>query len=318
MKHINQVVLPFALVASLTIPVPLVAGECGFQRAFLQRDEGGKATVVVYQGQPVPQLGNVRPLLFVSSLKVNTDGARTSYHQDDVTGRRCATDPQTVPCAVNNIRNAFRNRSLPVSEFEKVRDAGYPDAATWKLLNPKVIEKNQATKKPCITPDGYLVSMTANPSVADGHKREGDCDQEKWIDAFTVPAIVVPGASQFQVLGTKVRNMVVAFAPGASMRVVPGIVGDVGPRQELGEATVAMNRTLNGLPETDLPKHRPDALTRFQVERAAVLVFPGAATVLPYPITPARVASAGDEVLSKFGGAGKVYRCLKDELGIAF
>lgn len=318
MKRIDDMVRPLALVAALLSPVTSGAGECGFKRAFLQEDEGGKSRVAVYRGQAVPLLGDVRPLLFVTSLKVNTDGARMSYHQDDVTGRRCVADPQAGPCAVNNIRNAFRNTALPTSAFEQVRDAGYPDAATWKLLNPKVIEKNNTTRKPCITPDGYLVSMTSNPSVADGHRRQGDCDQEKWIDAFTVSAVVVPRESQFQALGTMVRNVVVALAPGGSMRTVPGIVGDVGPRQELGEATVAMNRMLNGLPATELPKHRLDALTRFQVKRAAILVFPGAASVLPYPITPARVAGAGDEVLSKFGGAGKVYRCLKDELGISF
>jgi len=55
---------------------------------------------------------------------VNTDGTKPSYNENDVTRRRCATDPSATRCAINNIRNAFRDHLRPESDFEAVHDAG--------------------------------------------------------------------------------------------------------------------------------------------------------------------------------------------------
>jgi hypothetical protein len=186
------------------------------------------------------------------------------------------------------------------------------------VLSPQIIEKNAQTGKPCTSTDGYLVSMTADVAIAGGFNRQGDCDQSKWIDALAVPALVVPGESRFLAHGVTKRSIVIAFSPGTTKRVVPGIVGDVGPPGELGEASVAMNRMLNGLPETEVPKHRRDAVQRFQAGRTAVLMFPGTSAVLARPITPQRVADAGNAALTKFGGADKLYSCIRDEIDRSF
>jgi hypothetical protein len=307
-----------ALVPVVAIPLNAVAGACGFQRLFQQADEGGAQTVQVYQGDPVPALGNARPLLFITSLKVNTDGTKISYHQDDVTGRRCAADPTATPCAINNIRNAFRNHKRPVSDFVAIRDAGYPNPHTWQVLSPNIIERDAKSGKPCITSDGYLVSMTADVAIAGGFNLQGNCDQAKWIDALAVPALVIPGESRFLALGVAKRTTVIAFSRSGTKRVVPGIVGDIGPRAELGEASVAMNRKLNGLPETEVPRHRGDAIERFQAGRTAVLVFPGKAAVLARPITPQRADDSGRATLAKFGGDSKIYGCIKEEIDPSF
>ena len=312
-----------ALIAT-SISTNVYAGQCGFQPAFDRPDEGGSVTVKVFQGSAVPALGGARPLLFiVGSLKVNTDGAKVSYNQNDPTGLRCQSSPGAASCAINNVRNAFRDHHRPVSDFEAVRDAGYPLPKTWQVLSQKIIEKNKITGKPCISADGYLVSMTADVAVAGGFAKEGDCDQAKWIDALTVPALVIPGneenlPSQFLSLGVAKRSLVIAASRSATKRVVSGIVGDIGPGRELGEASVAMNRTLNGLPDTEQPKHRDDAKERFQAGRTAVVLFPGSSSVLARPITGARVAAAGADILAKFGGAEKLYGCIKDEIDPAF
>ena len=305
-------------ILAASIPGNAFAAQCGFQFAFDRPDEGGSKTVRVFKGNPIPTLGNQRPLLFITSLKVNTDGTRISYHQDDPTGRRCAANPNATPCAINNVANAFRDHKRPVSDFEAIRNAGYPLPKTWQVLNPNIIEKNKKTGKPCIAADGYLVSMTADVAVPGGFARQGDCDQTKWIDALTVPALVIPGGSQFVNLGVTKRSLTIAFSPSATRRVVPGIVGDIGPADEIGEASVAMNRMLNGLPDTDQPKHRQDAIARFQAGRSAILVLPGAASVLARPITPARVAQAGSDAMAKFGGVEKLYGCIKDEVDASF
>jgi hypothetical protein len=307
----------------IAAPARALAGQCGFQHAFDRSDEGGAATVKVFQGNAIAALGNAKPLLFITSLKVNTDGSKISYHQDDPTGRRCHSDPAAAPCAINNIRNAYRDPSKPESAFTILRDAGYPNPATWEVLSPDIIEKSAATGKPCITPDGYLVSMTADVAVAGGFGRVGDCDPSKWLDALTIPSIVIPKSSaaapsQFVQLGLTRRSVVVAASGSATKRVVPGIVGDLGPANELGEASVAMNRALNGLPDTERPKHRQDAIARFQAPRTAVLLLPGNELVLARPVTAARVAEAGADALARFGGAEKLYGCIREEIDPAF
>jgi hypothetical protein len=300
-----------------------LAGQCGFQRAFDRPDERGTSVVGVFEGNPIPALGNAKPLLFITSLKVNTDGTKISYHQDDPTGLRCQNDPAAAPCAINNIRNAYHDSARPESAFTDVRDAGYPNPQTWQVLSPDIIEKSAATGKPCITPDGYLVSMTADVAIDGGFRRVGDCDPSKWIDALTVPAIVIPKSSaalpsQFLQLGLAKRSLVVAVSRSATKRVVPGIVGDLGPTNELGEASVAMNRALNGLPDTEQPKHRRDTVARFQAGRTAVLLVPGSEFVLARPITGSRVAEAGADALRRFGGVEKLYGCIREEIDPGF
>ena len=300
------------------------AGSCGFRHAFTRSDERGTASVKVYEGDSVVSLGGKRPLLFITSLKVNTDGTKISYHPNDPTGRRCASDPNASPCAVNNIRNAFRDHTKPVSDFIAIRDTGYANLQrVWQVLSPDIIEKSAQTGKPCLTSDGYLVSMTADVAVAGGWNRVGDCDQSKWIDALTVPAIVLPKKtastpSQFLARGVAKRSLVTAISRGPNRQVVHGVVGDFGPANEMGEASIAMNRALNGLPETEAPKHRQDAIDRFQAGRSAILLFPGDGFILDRPISGPRIATAGQAALTAYGGADHIIECIKDEIDPAF
>ncbi|MGH8603951.1 MAG: hypothetical protein ACREXR_14640, partial [Gammaproteobacteria bacterium] len=168
------------------------------------------------------------------------------------------------------------------------------------------------------TPDGYLVSMTADVAVAGGFNRVGDCDQSKWIDALTAPAIVLPKNSQFPTFGIGKRSLVAALSRSPAHRTVFGVVGDIGPAEEIGEANIAMNRELNGLAASDQPKHRQDAIDRFQAGRSAILLFPGLDFVLDRPISGARIAAAGGDALTKFGGARKLIDCIHDEFDPAF
>lgn len=302
---------------------PAGAGQCNFKKVFTRPDEKGTATVEVFEAKALSLPSGKHPLLFITSLKVNTDGTKISYHQDDPTGRRCETNPSARPCAINNIRNAYRDHTKPISDFTAIRNAGYPNPKTWQVLSPHIIEKNAKTGKPCITQDGYLVSMTADVAVNGGHNRVGDCDQSKWIDALTAPAIVLPKntppvPSQFLSFGVDKRSLVVALSQSPSHRTVFGIVGDYGPAKEIGEANIAMNRELNGLPANDQPKHRQDAIERFQAGRSAILLFPGPDFVLDRPIAGARIAAAGADAVMKFGGARKLIDCIHTEIDPGF
>lgn len=300
----------------------MAASQCNFKHVFTRPNAGGSA-VKVYEARAVALPNGKHPLLFITSLKVNTDGAIISYHQFDPTGNRCEANPTDTPCAINNIRNAYRNHTKPVSDFTSIRDDGYPLPKTWQVLSKDIIEKDDSTGKPCITQNGYLVSMTADVAVDGGHGRVGDCDPSKWIDALTAPAIVLPkkttsNPSEFIANGVKMRSLVVAVSKSPNNRTVFGIVGDHGPANKIGEANIAMNRELNGLPANDQPKHRKDAVNRFQAGRSAILLFPGSDFVLDRPISGSRIATAGADALAKFGDTRKLIKCIHDDIDPAF
>lgn len=298
--------------SALTFAITLFAGTvsaqqtCPLQQAFTQPDEGGAVSVKVFRAGSGGAIDGVRPLFFkVPNLKVNTDGTRISYKADDPRGQNGA---------INNIRNAYNNSARPVSDFEAIRDANWlPRSRVWQVLSDSIIEKDARPGReglPCMDDKGFLVSMTADTAVAGGFNRVGDCDQSKWIDAATVPALVIPQSSQFGTLGVKKRSVVVAMTTAAPRRVVLGIVGDAGPSKELGEASVAMNGQLNGLASGALPANRQDAIARFQAPSVIVMVLPGNANVSPRPVTAASVEAFAKSRFDAWGGKARLEACL--------
>jgi hypothetical protein len=239
----------------------------------------------------------------VSNLKVNTDGTRISYEVDD---------PRAVNGAINDIRNAL-HKGFTVADFERVaRNNWEPLDETWRVLSAKVIEKDAKTGRPCVTGDKYLVSKTAEVAVAGAQGRDGDCDQSKWLDALTIPALVLPVSSEFQSGKALTRNFVVAMTLGEPRRLVNGIVGDTGPEDELGEASVEMNRMLNGLPPGTIPRNGKDAIERFQAPKSLILVFTGASNRLSYPITPQRIAEQVRHRFDAWGGENRLAACANE------
>jgi hypothetical protein len=88
-----------------------------------------------------------------------------------------------------------------------------------------------------------------------------------------------------------------------------GIVGDTGPEDELGEASVEMNRILNGLPPGTIPRNGKDAVQRFQAPKSIILVFAGPSNRLDYPITPQRVTDHVKARFDTWGGEARLALC---------
>jgi hypothetical protein len=80
-----------------------------------------------------------------------------------------------------------------------------------------------------------------------------------------------------------------------------GIVGDTGPEHEIGEASVAMHRILNGLPEGAVPTNRADAERRIQGPRTILLVLPGEKNRAPRPLDAASVKAFAEARLNAWG-----------------
>jgi hypothetical protein len=274
---------------------------CDFRPAFTRADEKGTQRVQVYQSAADSRIGGARALLFISPLKVNTDGTRKSYN---------ARDPRARTIAINNILNAMP-RGKTIAQLEAAYRAGWPLPETWTILSTGVIERNRVTGKPCIDSAGYPVSKTSEVAVRGGFARDGDCDQSKWLDALEVNALVLPkGSTEFEARNATNRTPVVAMTLNPARRVALGIVGDKGPVAELGEASVAMNRTLNGLPDDALPANYADAVARFQAPRSAVLLFPGAAHKVAYPLSRSSVNAATGAIFERWGGKRRLEACI--------
>jgi hypothetical protein len=288
------------ILCALAVASCQAAENCGFSAAFTRPDERGTTRVQVYKGVAEPRSGDSEPMAFLSMLKVNTDGTRISYKVDD---------PRAVNGAINNIGNALR-RGFTVADFERVARNGWePVADTWRVLSANVIEKDAKTGKPCVTAANYLVSKTADVALAGAWSRDGDCDQSKWIDALTIPALVLPSRSEFQARKALTRNFVVAMTLGQPRQIAYGIVGDTGPEDELGEASVEMNRILNGLPPGTIPRNGKDAVQRFQAPKSIILVFAGPSNRLDYPITPQRVTDHVKARFDAWGGEARLALC---------
>jgi hypothetical protein len=284
--------LRMVMLCALATSCCQAAETCGLSAAFTRPDERGTQRVQVYSGSEA--------LAFVSSLKVNTDGTRISYKVDD---------PRAMNGAINPIGNALR-RGFTVADFERVAGANWePVAETWRVLSANVIEKDARTGKPCVAAGNYLVSKTADVAVAGAWRRDGDCDQSKWIDALTIPSLVLPSPSEFQTRKALTRNLVVAMTLGQPRQLAYGIVGDTGPNDELGEASVEMNRILNGLPAGAIPRNGKDAVQRFQAPKSIILVFAGASNRLGYPVTPERVTAQAKARFDAWGGEGRLAAC---------
>jgi Fungal chitosanase of glycosyl hydrolase group 75 len=287
-------------------PAQSAGDACGFVRAFNQPDEGGAQSVHVYRGGASATIGGARPFAFVvPDVKVNTDGTRISYAADD---------PRAKTKAINDIRNAYNRPSRPISDFEAVRDAGWkPSARVWDVLSSKIIEKDARPGqegRPCLDDKGFLVSMTAIRAKNSGV--QGDCDQSKWIDALTVPAFVLPGGSQFEQGGVSLGNIIVGLTLREPRKIVLGIVGDIGPHNEIGEASVEMNRILNGLPQGAIPTNRLDAEDRFQGPKTLFLILPGHTNRISQPINAESVKSSAEARFDAWGGKSRLEACMPE------
>lgn len=184
-------------------------------------------------------------LAFIQAYNANTDGTRRSYSVSDFWGERSA---------VNNLCNAMSDAcaGLSSSQLRERRmvtqlaaSEGWPrDKLAATKIDAGIIPMPNG--KPCPEVDGYLVSATAlhkpNPTNL--------CNISNYVDALAVPAIVIPkkpkmGQSEFATRGVAVGDLVAAVRLTGDLAVL-GVVGDQGPPDKLGEASLAMNGALLG------------------------------------------------------------------------
>lgn len=97
----------------------------------------------------------------------------------------------------------------------------------------------------------------------------GECNVRNQIDPLKVPALVLLGGKNVvKNFGAKVGDLLIAYHPG-TQTLVPAVIGDTGPPDNLGEGSVNLNMQL--LKRTDLPANK-SALYGYSIEKDKVLI----------------------------------------------
>lgn len=222
--------------------------------------------------------GQKNIILFQTNLRVNTDGSPLSYHPQD---------PRGKDKALNNICNAivvrkgtsdknlcFTSFGEAIGVFEKFRDSNYQTIPqgfriTWANVLATVQENGKDV--PCVfrTGDhkGYFGSLTALKNDLTGDK--GECEVNNQVNPMTVPALVlVGGENVVKTFGARVGDLLVAYNPKTQL-ISSAIIGDTGPRDNLGEGSVLLNMKLLG---TTTPPTNKAETFKLSIENAQVLV----------------------------------------------
>jgi hypothetical protein len=217
-------------------------------------------------------------ILFQTKLRVNTDGSPLSYHPQDLRGQGKA---------LNNICNAvvvkkagsdenlcFKDFGEAISVFERFRDTKYqkvPDGFQITWANVLATIKDQGKDMPCVftsgTFQGYFGSLTALKNGLTGDK--GECDINDQVNPLAVPALVLVGGNNVvREFGATVGDLLVAYNPKTQV-FSSAIIGDTGPKDNLGEGSVLLNMKLLGT--TVQPTNKAETF-KLSIESTEILV----------------------------------------------
>jgi hypothetical protein len=234
-------------------------------------------------------------IAFASQMQVNTDGAPDSYHPDDIgithicngvsLGASCTWKPQCLADFRQARAESFRGPTK-VCFFAMATDgAGVP------------IIQGAADPKP-----GFFVSTTALKQPGQNVRTP-----RAQLDSNTVPFAVIPGNWQASGRpGPKLGDVGVAYRR-SNDKLAFFVIGDTGPRNKLGEGSVALHQALGNDP----------FVMRFGIRRArqgiggrdvAYLLFPASAQP-GERIDAAYAERVVTPLLERFGGVGRVKEC---------
>lgn len=234
-------------------------------------------------------------IAFASQMQVNTDGAPDSYHPDDIgithicngvsIGSACTWKPQCLPEFRQAKAEGFKGPQK-ICFFAMVTDArGVP------------IIQGPGDPKP-----GYFVSTTALHQPGASVQTP-----QAQLDSNTVPFAVIPGSWQTSKKpGPQLGDVGVAYRRSTGQTAF-FVIGDTGPRNKLGEGSIALHQALGNDP----------FVMRFGVRRArqgirgrdvVYLLFPKTAQPGQH-LDETSILRMAEAPLEKFGGVERLKEC---------
>lgn len=203
-------------------------------------------------------------IAFASQMQVNTDGAPDSYHPDDI--------GITHICNGVSVGPSCTWKAQCLSEFRQAKSESF--RGSTKICFFAMATDNRGV--PIIQGDsdpkpGYFVSTTALHQPGENPRTP-----QAQLDSNTVPFAVIPGNWQSSGKpGPRLGDFGIAWRR-SNDKLAYFVIGDTGPRNKLGEGSVALHQALGNDP----------FVMRFGVRRAlrgigdrdvVYLLFPGSA-----------------------------------------
>lgn len=301
----------FLVAVAALLPIQAYAQQCNMSYRFTRPDDNGATSIRVWTDPD-------KAALFGGSLHVNTDGTKRSYKVEDFWGARDAVNnlcnAMSDNCASLDTESKLRARRIMT---EKAKAGGWQpaDLAATKI-DPQIIPSGQ-DGKPCPEKDGFLVSATAliNPTVTDV------CNPQRYADSMSVPAIVLPRRdkdgkpTQFESNGATVGDLVVVATADLD-KVAFAVIGDTGPRRELGEGSIALAKSL--LLKTADPVNYRDIRgkspyrTSWDVPRTLTLVFSNSRRPGRPFFTRDEIVQAASTKFAEWGGIERLRACARE------
>jgi hypothetical protein len=245
-------------------------------------------------------LSGTNAVMFSSQMAVNTDGAPDAYHPDD-TGITHLCNGLSVTVGGECVWKAQCMADYRLAKSRRFR--GSPRLCFFALATDGdgvPLVQGQGDLKP-----GYFVSLTALKQPGGAARRPQR--QQDQLDSHEIPFVVIPrnwpGAFQGLALG----DFAVVLRKSTGQMSFT-IVGDAGPKNKLGEGSIAAHRALGNDPFQ----------MRFGVRRArrgiggrdvAYVLFPRSLKS-GQTITRQSINEEGGRLLERFGGVERLRACL--------
>jgi hypothetical protein len=199
---------------------------------------------------------------YEAGMAIDADGAFRAYHPDNKSG-------------LDNLHNAGK----PGNFFALVTDTGKPSG------NPVI----QSAIDPA---PGFFISTT---SLEDKTKKR--TDPRRYVDAESVPFIVLPGTSKF---GAALSDLCLVFNP-KNEKLCGGVFADIGPANKIGEASIAMAKAL-GVPSS--PRNGG------QAHGLIYIIFPASAS--GWPLSLDQIQERSNQRFTQWGGLAKLKAVMAD------
>ena len=139
---------------------------------------------------------------------------------------------------------------------------------------------------------GYYISAT---SLQDATKEIKN--PKRYVDSESIPFIVLPSNKRF---GAKLGNLVMVYNPSKNL-FCGGVFADMGPKNKIGEASIAMAKTL------DIPSNPRNGGTGHGI---IYLVFPSSS--VRWPLTVDEIQSLSHELFERWGGRTRLVDIFQD------
>lgn len=232
---------------------------------------------------------------FASQMQVNTDGAPDAYHPDDIGITHICNGVSVGPGCT------WKANCLP--EFRRARAEGFrgPTKVCFFAMATGAdgvpLIQGEGDPKP-----GYFVSTTALQQP--GQRARTPAAQ---LDSNTVPFAVIPGNWQSSGRpGPKLGDFGVAYRRSTG-QLAYFVIGDTGPRNKLGEGSIALHQALGNDP----------FVMRYGLRRArqgiggrdvVYLLFPGSAQPGEH-LDSASIERQTQPLFDRFGGIERLRAC---------